>query len=94
MGQDKRRRGDAGQTVYYYVGAGGAARSGANLAGLDGEDTWLNVSANAVPTSVADACLAQNGRNRNHGATVAGGASFVNGGASAIRRGTGATTTG
>jgi hypothetical protein len=27
----------------------GAARSGANLTGLDGEDTWLSVSANAAP---------------------------------------------
>jgi hypothetical protein len=70
-----------GQTVYFHVGAGGAARSGANLAGLDGEDTWLNVSANAAPASVDIGCLAQNGRNGNQGATVAGGASFVNGGA-------------
>lgn len=46
-----------GQVIYYHVGAGGVASLSAQ-ATTAGDSTWINVSANAAPTSTAQGCLA------------------------------------
>jgi hypothetical protein len=69
-----------GQTVYYHVGAGGAARSGTSQAGADGERTWLNKGANASPAAATSGAMAAKGENGNQGSTIAGGASLENAG--------------
>jgi hypothetical protein len=53
-------------TIYFYVGQGGAqAANGAN--------SWINIQANAAPTSVANGALAIGGKGGNSNANNAGG---------------------
>lgn len=68
-----------GQTVYYYVGAGGASVA-TTANGFDGEATWLNQASNAAPVNTAQGCLAVRGRRGSHAVAVATGAATTSAG--------------
>lgn len=66
-----------GQTVYYTAGRGGPGGIGATvLSGTSGTQSWINVTANSVPTVVADGTVANfgTGASSSNSSSTAGGA--------------------
>jgi hypothetical protein len=61
-----------GQVVYYNVGAGGSSSPSGGGNGNNGQDTWVNIQANAPPTLASNGIVADNGYGGGR-ATVLGG---------------------